>query len=97
MVTRLAGGDGLAVAPAVGAGQALAETLGLADVGLALVGVRGNGEHDDVGSVGQRPRQPAVRRDLTLVVVEWGGEERCFVSGQLVAGRFADGHPRMLA
>ena len=42
-----AGGDGLAVASAVGAfGQALAELLDFADVGLSLVGVRGDGEHD---------------------------------------------------
>jgi hypothetical protein len=41
----LAGGDGRAVAPAVGAlGQALAEPLDLADVGFSLVGVRGEGE-----------------------------------------------------
>ena len=46
----LAGGDGLAVAPAVGAfGQAAAGPLDLADVGLAFVGVRGDGEHGDVG------------------------------------------------
>jgi predicted transposase YbfD/YdcC len=49
----LAGGDGLAVASAVGAfGQALAELLDLADVGLALVSVRGNGEHDGIGGGG---------------------------------------------
>ena len=39
----LAGGDGLAVAPAVGAfGQALAELLDFADVGVAFAGVRGD-------------------------------------------------------
>ena len=49
----LAGGDGLAVAAAVGAfGQALAGLLDLADVGLALVGVRGDGEQGDVGGGG---------------------------------------------
>ena len=48
-----AGGDGLAVASAVGAfGQALAELLDLADVGLALVGVRGDGEDGGVGGGG---------------------------------------------
>lgn len=41
---RLAGGDGLAVAPAAGAlGQALAELLYLADVGFSLVGVHEDG------------------------------------------------------
>ena len=50
---RFAGGDGLAVALAVGAfGQALAESLDLADMGLALVGVRGDGEHDGAGGGG---------------------------------------------
>jgi hypothetical protein len=45
----LAGGDGLAVAPAVGAlGQALAELLDLADVGFALVGMGGDGEDGGV-------------------------------------------------
>jgi hypothetical protein len=49
----LAGGHGLAVAPTVGAfGQALAESLDLADVGLSLVGVRGDGEHGGVGGGG---------------------------------------------
>ena len=43
-----AGGDGLAVAPAVGAvGQAGAGSFDFADVGLAFVGVRGEGEHRD--------------------------------------------------
>ena len=45
-----AGGDGLAVAPAVGVfGQAAAGPLDLADVGLALVGVGGDGEQGDGG------------------------------------------------
>jgi len=48
-----AGGDGLAVAPAVGAfGQALAELLDLADVGFSVVGVRGDGEDRGVGGGG---------------------------------------------
>jgi hypothetical protein len=48
-----AGGDGLAVASAVGAfGQALAELLDFADVGFSLVGVRGNGEHGGIGGGG---------------------------------------------
>ena len=48
-----AGGDGLAVAPAVGAlREALAELLDLADVGLPLVGVRGDGEEGSVGGGG---------------------------------------------
>ena len=48
-----AGGDGLAVASAVGAfGQALAELLDLADVGLAFVGVGGDGEHGGAGGGG---------------------------------------------
>jgi hypothetical protein len=46
----LAGGDGLAVASAVGAfGQALAELLDFADVGFSLVGVRGDGEDGGIG------------------------------------------------
>src|SRR6516225_1371470 len=50
---RLAGGDGLAVAPAVGAfGQVLRVPLDLAEVGFALVGVRGDGVDGDVGSGG---------------------------------------------
>jgi hypothetical protein len=41
----LAGGDGLAVAAAVGAfGQALAELLDLAEVGFSFVGVGGDGD-----------------------------------------------------
>ncbi len=49
----LAGGDGLAVAAAVGAfGQALAELLDFADVGFSFVGVRGDGEDGDVRSGG---------------------------------------------
>jgi hypothetical protein len=49
----LAGGDGLAVAPAIGAfGQALAELLDLADVGFAFVGVGGDGEEGCVGGGG---------------------------------------------
>jgi hypothetical protein len=46
----LAGCDGLAVAAAVGAlGQVLAGSFDLADVGFALVGVGGDGEHGDGG------------------------------------------------
>ena len=49
----LAGGDGLAVAPAVGAfGQVLAGPLDLAEVGLSLVGMSGDGEQGDVGGGG---------------------------------------------
>ena len=48
-----AGGDGLAVAAAVGAfGQALAEPLDFADVGFSFVGVRGDGEDGDAGGGG---------------------------------------------
>ena len=48
-----AGGDGLAVASAVGAfGQALAELLDFADVGFAFVGVGGDGEDGGVGGGG---------------------------------------------
>jgi hypothetical protein len=47
---RLAGGDGLAVASAVGAlGQVLAEPLDLADVGLSLVRMSGDGVDGVVG------------------------------------------------
>ena len=46
----LAGSDGLAVALAVGAlGQVASGSLDFTDVGLALVGVRGDGEQGDVG------------------------------------------------
>ena len=49
----LAGGDGLAVAPAVGVfGQVLAGPLDLAEVGFSLVGVGGDGVDGDVGSGG---------------------------------------------
>ena len=49
----LAGGDGLAVAAAVGAfGQALAEAFYFAEVGFAFVGVRGDGEDGDAGGGG---------------------------------------------
>jgi hypothetical protein len=49
----LAGGDGLAVASAVGAfRQALAELLDFADVGLAFVGVLGDGEDGGGGGGG---------------------------------------------
>ena len=48
-----AGGDGLAVAAAVGAfGQAVAKLLDFADVGFALVGVRGDGEDRGIGGRG---------------------------------------------
>ena len=50
---RFAGGDGLAVAAAVGAfGQALAEAFYFAEVGFAFVGVRGDGEDGDAGGGG---------------------------------------------
>ena len=46
----LAGGDGVAVAAAVGAfGQAAAGPLDLADVGFPFVGMGGDGEQGDVG------------------------------------------------
>ena len=45
-----AGGDGLAVAAAVGAfGEGLAVAFDFADVGFAFVGVGGNGEQGDAG------------------------------------------------
>ena len=48
-----AGGDGLAVAAAVGAfGQGLAVAFDFADVGFAFVGVGGDGEQGDVGGGG---------------------------------------------
>jgi hypothetical protein len=47
---RLAGGDGLAVAPAVGAfGQALAVAFYFADVGFAFVGMGGAGVDGGAG------------------------------------------------
>jgi hypothetical protein len=46
----LAGGDGLAVAAAIGAfGQGLAVAFDFADVGFAFVGVGSDGEQGDVG------------------------------------------------
>jgi len=49
----LAGGDGVAVASAVGAfGQAATGPFDLADVGFAFVGMGGYGEHGDVGGGG---------------------------------------------
>ena len=49
----LAGGDGLAVASAVGAfGQGLADSFYFADVGFSFVGVRGDREDDDAGGGG---------------------------------------------
>ena len=49
----LAGGDGLAVAPAVRAlREALAELLDLTDMGLAFVGVGGDGQDGGVGGGG---------------------------------------------
>jgi hypothetical protein len=48
-----AGGDGLAVAAAVGAVRPVgAGMLDLAGVGFALAGVRGDGEHGDAGGGG---------------------------------------------
>ena len=77
----LAGGDGLAVAPAVGTfREALAELLDLADVGLALVGVRSGGEHDHVGGSGIQDQAdrlvleiPAGQRDDPGAVGLWPG------------------------
>ena len=49
----LAGGDGLAVASAVGAfGEVLAGAFDFAEVGFAFVGVGGDGEQGDVGGGG---------------------------------------------
>jgi hypothetical protein len=48
-----AGGDGLAVAAAVGVfGEGLGVALDFADVGFAFVGVCGDVEHDGVGRGG---------------------------------------------
>jgi WD domain, G-beta repeat len=79
-----AGGDGLAVASAVGAyGQAGAEPLDLADVGFALVGVRGQGEHGDAGRGGVQDQGD----HLSLrVVAGQGGDRGPLVSGQACSG-----------
>jgi hypothetical protein len=51
--SRLAGGDGMAVAAAVGAyGQGLAVALYFADVGFSFIGVGGNGEDGGAGGGG---------------------------------------------
>ena len=51
--SRLAGGDGLAVAAAVGGfGEGQGVALDFADVGFAFVGMGGDGEHDCVGRGG---------------------------------------------
>ena len=53
LALRIASGDGLAVAPSVGAlGQALADLLDLPDVGFPLVGVSGDGEDSGIGGGG---------------------------------------------
>jgi len=65
-------GDGLAVAAAVGAfGQVLAGPLDLADVGLAFVGVGGDGEQGDVGGGGVQDEADG----LGLGVVAGQGED----------------------
>jgi hypothetical protein len=50
------GSDGLAVAAVGALGQVLAEAFDLADVGLPLVGMRSDGEYDDLGGGGSWTR-----------------------------------------
>ena len=79
-----AGGDGLAVAAAVGAfGQALAEAFDFADVGFAFVGVRGDGEDGDAGGGGVEDEGDG----LAVGVAACQGDERGpSVSGQACRG-----------
>jgi hypothetical protein len=74
---HLAGGDGLAVAPAVGAyRQVLAEALDLTNVGFALVGVGGDGEDGEDGDVGGGTKDeadrlaPASRRAKATAIIQ---------------------------
>ena len=79
-----AGGDGLAVAPAVGAlGQAAAGPLDLADVGLPLAGMGREGEHRDVSCGGV---QDEGDRAGLGVVTGQGGDPGPAVSGQAGSG-----------
>jgi hypothetical protein len=82
--TGLAGGDGLPVAPTVGAfGQVSTVLLDLPDMGLALVGVRGEGEHGDAGGGGV---QDEGDRAGFGVVAGQGGDPGPAVSGQAGSG-----------
>jgi hypothetical protein len=69
-----AGGDGLAVASAVGAlGQALAEAFDLADVGFAFVGVRGDGKDREAGGGGVQDEGDRLAFGLWLArAISWG-------------------------
>ena len=80
----LAGGDGLAVAAAVGAfGQGLAEAFDFADVGFAFVGVRGDGEDGDAGGGGVEDEADG----LAVGVAAGQGDDRGpSVSGQACSG-----------
>ena len=69
---RFAGGEGLAVAPAVGAfGQGLTVSLDFADVGFAFVGVGGDGEQGGIGVVASR-----MRLTVWLSGFRWAGGRR---------------------
>src|SRR6266566_1996071 len=75
-----AGGDGLAVAAAVGAfGQGLAESFYFADVGFAFVGVGGDGEDGDARGGGVEDEG-----DRLAVGVAAGQGDRPAVSGLIV-------------
>jgi hypothetical protein len=68
-----AGGECPAVLSAVGAfGQAAAEPLDLADVGFALVGVRGDREHGGVGSGGIEDESNCLAFGSSMVY-SWSG------------------------
>src|SRR6266852_6154890 len=68
----LAGGDGLAVPPAVGAfGQAGAVPLDLAEVGLAVVGMGGDGVDGDAGGGGIQDQGDGAG---VVVVASQGGD-----------------------
>jgi hypothetical protein len=63
---RLAGCDRLAVTPPVGAlGQALTEPLDLTDMGLALVGVSGDGVDGNIRGGGVEDEAYCFPRDLS--------------------------------
>ena len=80
-----AGGDGLAVAAAVGAfGQAVAKLLDFADVGFALVGVRGDGEDRGIGGRGIQDEADGLAFG---VPVGQGDDLGPSVSGQACSGR----------
>jgi hypothetical protein len=83
----LAGGDGLAVASAVGAfGQAFAVPRDFADVGFALVGVSGDGEQGGVGGVGVQDET-----DGLAVGFRWA---RAMMRGPPVSGQACSGRAR---